>query len=99
MDLNLIKRLIIMMKIHIAVCSQSWSHKKMSTHFRIKLLPLALMFGMSTFGTITSGAQADDKAVPQTLETPRFLPRVENLGRAPLNQYGSLETTIQTMRS
>lgn len=32
-------------------------------------------------------------------ETPREMPRVEDLGRAPLNSYGSLERTIQTMRS
>ena len=32
-------------------------------------------------------------------ETPRPLPRVEDLGRAPLNQYGSLEHTIQAMRA
>ena len=31
--------------------------------------------------------------------SPRQLPRVEDLGRAPRNQYGSLEQTIQTLRA
>ena len=32
-------------------------------------------------------------------EQPRTLPRAEDLGRAPRNNYGSLEQTIQTMRA
>ncbi|MGH7944101.1 MAG: hypothetical protein ACREF9_03705, partial [Opitutaceae bacterium] len=32
-------------------------------------------------------------------EPPRKMPRVEELGRSPRNQYGSLEKTIQTLRA
>jgi dienelactone hydrolase len=38
-------------------------------------------------------------AVATAADTPRPLPRVEDLGRAPRNQYGSLESTIQKLRA
>lgn len=49
--------------------------------------------------TMVSRAQKTIKNSAQVLESPRPLPRVEDLGRAPLNQYGSFELTIQTLRS
>jgi dienelactone hydrolase len=38
-------------------------------------------------------------AAPPALAEPRTLPRIEELGRKPLNHYGSLEAAIQTLRA
>lgn len=89
-----------MMRIPIAVCSQSGTYTKIPGHFRINfLLSLMLVLGLSTSMTIASRAQEKKMNAAQILETPRSLPRVEDLGRAPLNSYGSLENTIQMLRS
>ena len=51
------------------------------------LCPLSLMAQRGTENSVELRA------------APRSLPSVDDLGRAPLNNYGSLESTIQTMRA
>ncbi len=59
-----------------------------------EFLTLVILSGFLTISPLASTAQE-----PKLLKTPRSLPRVEDLGRAPLNSYGSLEEPIQIMRS
>ena len=49
--------------------------------------------------SLQSIAQEANNNPAEVRETPRSLPRVEDLGRQPLNNYGSLESTIQTLRA
>lgn len=58
------------------------------------LIASAIACGFLTMSPLRSAAQE-----PKILETPRSLPRVEDLGRAPLNNYGSMEESIEIMRS
>ena len=60
------------------------------------VLFISLIFSSTT---TVSRAQNAKKNSAQVLDKPRPLPRVEDLGRAPLNQYGSFEQAIQTLRS
>lgn len=54
---------------------------------------------LSVICTHALAAPATVPPAPPILETPRPLPRVEELGRQPLNTYGSLEAAIQSMRA
>ncbi len=73
---------------------------------RVGLL-LTLMLGWWLAAAAQSRAQdpksADAPSVTtnssRALETPRSLPRLEDLGRAPLSSYGSLEASIQNLRA
>lgn len=61
---------------------------------KVLLLTLVLAHGANV-----SHAQEQKKNAAPLLETPRSLPRIEDLGRVPLNDYGSLEGVIQQLRS
>lgn len=62
---------------------------------------LVLTLALSAMAANSSSAQSklEGNRPVQVLETPRSLPEVKDLGRAPLSNYGSLETTIQRMRA
>lgn len=59
--------------------------------------------GFAALGMVGVAAQTVRPAInppaPPALELPRPLPRVDDLGRTPLNNYGSLETTLQSLRA
>lgn len=61
------------------------------------LMTLLLTSALAT-GSMVSPAQQKEKNSGRVLQTPRTL-QVEDLGRAPLNDYGSLEGAIQELRS
>jgi dienelactone hydrolase len=65
------------------------------------LLSLAFVVGVliSMSFPKQSLAQRSAKDPAKVREAPRLLPRVDELGRAPLNDYGSLESSIQAMRA
>ena len=65
----------------------------------IGLVALIVVPGLSLLAPVLCIAQKTAKGVAQVLDTPRSLPRIDDLGRAPLNNYGSLENAIQTMRA
>ena len=61
----------------------------------------SFILAMASFITLSlpSIAQEAGNTAAQVRATPRSLPRVEDLGREPLSNYGSLESTIQTLRA
>jgi dienelactone hydrolase len=70
--------------------------------------PLTVILGLGLAATAALSRAQEPKpgdAFPairnsaRALETPRPSPRLEDLGRAPLNSYGSLEATIQNLRA
>lgn len=84
--------------------------KKMRNHYLVGFsLSLMLALGLSAGVPLVAKAQElrQDSLVPfggkpnsaKVIETPRSLPRIEDLGRSPLSSYGSLEATIQSMRA
>ena len=71
----------------------------MRIHNASGLLEPLLLTLVFVAGTTFSPAQEGKRNSAAILQTPRSLPRVQDLGRAPLNDYGSLESTIQALRS
>ncbi|MDP3070008.1 MAG: alpha/beta hydrolase family protein [Opitutaceae bacterium] len=62
---------------------------------------LALLLGVPAVATCAFGSDARP-AFPNSaraLESPRPSPRLEDLGRAPRSNYGSLDATLQTLRA
>lgn len=68
----------------------------MSTHNWARFV---LMLGLGLSAAVPALSRAEEPNSARILETPRALPRLEDLGRAPLNSYGSLEATIQMLRA
>lgn len=65
-----------------------------------KTTPLRMFFFCIALSVaLVTHAQEPQRYSAPIRETPRALPVVEDLGRAPLNQYGLLEETIQKMRA
>lgn len=62
----------------------------------MKLLAGVLFFLISLYSCSQQPQKSDTH---QLLQSPRDLPRIEDLGREPLSNYGSLEAGIQAMRS
>jgi dienelactone hydrolase len=61
---------------------------------RLSVLAVAILVGATGLAKSQEWQQ-----VVRALETPRPLPRVEDLGRKPLNHYGSLEAAVQGLRA
>src|SRR5262245_9383409 len=70
----------------------------MPSHSFVRLF-LILVLGLGFFACATLPAEAQESNAAPALETPRPLLRLEELGRASRNNYGSLEATIQLMRA
>lgn len=62
-------------------------------------LVLLLALPAVATGAFGSDARSAYPNSAQVLETPRASPRLEDLGRAPRGNYGSLEATLQTLRA
>ena len=67
----------------------------MRSHDLVRL-SLTLMLGLSA-AALSKAQESPNNA--RVLETRRPSPRLEDLGRAPRSNYGSLEATIQTLRA
>src|SRR5688572_5415791 len=68
---------------------------------QVRAARLVLLLALPAFATCVCGSdvQSGSPNSARALETPRVSPRVEDLGRAPRSNYGSLEATIQTLRA
>ena len=66
---------------------------------RVPFVPFVVVIAVFVGFSAQSIAQQPMNKPAKVRETPRSLPRVGELGREPLNNYGSFESTIQTMRA
>ncbi len=68
---------------------------------RIRAGRLVLLLGLPAVATGTFGSESRSvfPNSARALETPRLSPRLEDLGRAPRTNYGSLDTTLQILRA
>ena len=68
---------------------------------RIRTGRLVLLVGVPALATcaFSSDARSVFPISTRVLETPRLSPRLEDLGRAPRSNYGSLEPTLQILRA
>jgi dienelactone hydrolase len=75
------------------------SARRLTTLVTDSRMKLSLLFVAAfLFSTIRSYSQ-EPANIARSLQQPRSLPEVKDLGRAPLNDYGSLEKSIQTLRA
>jgi dienelactone hydrolase len=72
---------------------------KMCIYNRSGFLMILLLIFVFALGAGVSRAQEQESNPAAALKAPRTLPGIEDLGRAPLNDYGSLESAIQQLRS
>lgn len=68
---------------------------------RIRAGRLVLLLGVPAVANCAfcSDARSVFPDSARALETPRLSPRLEDLGRSPLSNYGSLDVTLQTLRA